>query len=124
LRGVFRLLFSNRWFALAWVALTTASVATFFAKDGGADRLAATAQQIHAQRSMLQAAASEPAHVVEVSDEPPAPETMGLQPLPGSSADPANPRPGDVFLDPATGRRVRAVSRDETAGLEPAFPDQ
>jgi hypothetical protein len=120
---VFRLLFSNRWLALSWVALTTASVATFFAKDGGADRLAVAARQIHAQRSMLEDAASESAHVVDLGEESPDAELTELQPLPGSSADPANPQPGDVFIDP-TGRRVRAVPRDEAAGLEPAFPDQ
>jgi hypothetical protein len=121
---VFTLLFRNRWFALAWVGLTLASVSLFVGKDGGADRLTESAAQVRAQREMLERVAnpelpSSPGLDPSSEAEPPL-----LRSIPGSAADPANPQAGDVFIDPATGRRIRAVRRDEAAGYPPAFPGE
>lgn len=106
------LLFRNRWFAAGWVALTLISVSVFAGKDGGADVIAQGAGQIRAQRSALKQDVEAPP-IVARSTEPAKPVMPKFEALPGSMADPANPQVGDVFVDPLTGRRMRAVRRSE-----------
>jgi hypothetical protein len=122
---MFRLLFRNRWFAVGYVALTLVSASLFVGRGGGADELAQTMKQLQAQRAML----SHPsvAAVVRLPaphpNAGPARETL-LQPVPGSTADQANPRVGDVFVNPVTGQRIRAVKREDAGKYQPAFPGE
>ena len=125
---MFSLLFRNRWFAVGYVALTLASASLFVGREGAADKLAQTAKQLQAQRTAYSEAAArlEAAPMTPPSRQPSA-ETPGglplLQALPGSNADPANPKIGDVFIYPLTGGRVRAVRREDAGKYEPAFPN-
>lgn len=124
---MFSLLFRNRRFALAWAALILASVAIFAGEDGGAERLAESARQVRVQRHMLE---SPPAHQAPVRPAPPPSlpdvpieaDRPLLWAVPGSSADPANPQVGDVFFDPISGERVRAVSRRDAGSSAPVLP--
>jgi hypothetical protein len=125
---MFSLLFRNRWFAVGYVAVTLASVSLFVGRDGGADKLAQTTKQLQAQRAAYSEAAArlEAAPMTSPAPQPsaaPASELPLLQALPGSNADPANPKIGDVFINPLTGDRVRAVRREDAGKYQPAFPD-
>lgn len=123
---MFTLLFRNRWFAVGYVVLTLVSASLFVGRNGGADKLAQTTKQLQAQRAMLSQGAAT-ATVPLPSPEPSA-ETPDQVPLlravSGSHADPANPQVGDVFINPVTGQRVRAVRREDAGEYQPAFPGQ
>ncbi|MDB5723837.1 MAG: hypothetical protein JWQ16_591 [Novosphingobium sp.] len=122
---MFRLLFRNRWFAVGYVALTLVSASLFVGHGGGVDELARTTKQLQVQRAML----SQPSVAPVVRLPAPHPnvgptrETL-LQSVPGSNADPANPQVGDVFVNPVTGQRVRAVKREDAGKYQPAFPGE
>lgn len=123
---MFTLLFRNRWFAVGYVVLTLVSASLFVGRNGGADKLAQTTKQLQAQRAMLSqgaATATVPLPSTEPSTEP-AGEVPLLRAVPGSNADPANPQVGDVFINPVTGQRVRAVRREDAGEYQPAFPGQ
>ncbi|MEO5586601.1 MAG: hypothetical protein ABIQ81_02795 [Novosphingobium sp.] len=107
--AMFSLLFRNRWAALGWAALTLASVAAFVSTGGGADMITRSIRQIETQRKIL-AVPPAPARAVMVAR----PEPLPLQPIPGQPGDPANPKLGDVFIDPVTGQRLRVVRRSAT----------
>ena len=124
---MFSLLFRNRWFAVGYVALTIASASLFVGSDGGADKLAQTTKQLQAQRAAFSQASArlQAAPATPPPGRPsPAPTTTLplLQALPGSNADPAHPKVGDVFINPVTGDRVRAVRREDAGKYQPAFP--
>jgi hypothetical protein len=132
---MFSLLFRNRWFALGYVVLTLVSASLFVGHGGGADRLAQTTRQLRAQRAMYSAAnatsgkvpLSQPMDAPAVPPSPSGEPASGLpllQALPGSDADPANPKVGDVFIDSVTGQRVRAVRREDAGKYQPASPGQ
>lgn len=127
---MFTLLFRNRWFAVGYVVLTLVSASLFVGRNGGADKLAQTTKQLQAQRAMLSqgaATATATATATVPSTEPstePAGEVPLLRAVPGSNADPANPQVGDVFINPVTGQRVRAVRREDAGEYQPAFPGQ
>lgn len=104
---MFSLLFRNRWFALGWVALTLLSASLFVGKDGGADMIARSTERIEEQRRAL-SAAPPPSAAPDAAAEVPV-----LEALPGKPGDPASPQVGDVFVDPATGLRLRAVRRSD-----------
>jgi hypothetical protein len=130
---MFSLLFRNRWFAMGYVGITVASASLFVSQDGGADKLAETTKQVQVQRAMLsQPVIPSAAPRVEPSPSEPNPAILSnqaspaaalLRPLPGSNADPAHPQVGDVFINPLTGQRVRAMRPEDAAGYEPAFPE-
>ena len=126
---MFSLLFRNRWFAVGYVVLTLVSASLFVGQGGGAQQLAQTTKQLQAQRKMYSEAAVRPTAptVMLPSPQPSAEPTSAiplLQALPGSNADPANPKIGDVFINPITGQRVRAVRREDAGKYQPAFPGQ
>lgn len=126
---MFSLLFRNRWFAVGYVVLTLVSVSLFVGQGGGAQQLARTTKQLQAQRAMYSKAAVRPTTTIVTlpSPQPSAEPTAAiplLQALPGSDADPANPKIGDVFVNPVTGQRVRAVRREDAGKYQPAFPGQ
>lgn len=109
------LLFRNRWFAVAWVALTLLSASIFAGRGGGAHQIEQSIRQVQAQHKEAERPVAAPPVVIYASEaaKPPLP---ALRKIPGSNADPANPKPGDVFIDVATGQRVRAVKRSEYEG--------
>jgi hypothetical protein len=119
---MFALLFRNRWFAVGYVVLTLVSASLFVGRDGGADRLAQTTRQLKAQRAALSAPPPAPVPTV-ITVAAPTAAVPALQAVAGSDADPAHPRVGDVFINPLTGQRVRAVRREDAAHYQPAFPD-
>jgi hypothetical protein len=124
---MFRLLFRNRWFAVGYVALTIVSASLFVGQGGGAQRLAQTTKQLQAQRKIYSEAAVRAAATPSPAPQPTAAllvQTPLLQALPGSSADPANPKIGDVFVNPVTGQRVRSVRREDAGKYQPAFPGE
>jgi hypothetical protein len=121
---MFSLLFHNRWFAVGWAVLTLASVSIFVGRDGGAEQLARSAEQLRTYRTLLSSAAA-PMELpsAQMSEEPaPVPPAPLLLPVAGSSANQANPRVGDVFVNPVTGQKFRAVRRQDPARYRPAFP--
>ncbi len=121
---MFSLLFRNRWFAVGWAVLTLASVSMFVGREGGADQLARSAEQLQTHRTLLSGAAA-PIELPsrQMSEEPgPLPPTPLLLPMAGSTADPENPRVGDVFVNPVTGQKVRAIRREDAARHRPEFP--
>lgn len=127
---MFSLLFRNRWFAVGYVVVTLISASVFVGQGGGAQQLAQTTRQLQAQRAAYSAEVVRPV-VVKTAPPPspqpslePAPEGPLLQALPGSNADPANPKIGDVFVNLVTGQRVRAVRREDAGKYQPAFPGQ
>ncbi len=126
---MFPSLFRNRWFAVGYVVLTLVSASLFVRQGGGAQQLAQTTRQLQAQRKMYtEASLRPPATVVAVLAPEPnlerAAQTPLLRALPGSAADPTNPKIGDVFVNPLTGQRVRAVKREDAGKYQPAFPGQ
>lgn len=88
------------------------SVAVFASKDGGAGLIQSSAERIRAQRTALKTEIEAPP-VVARPTQPAKPAFQRLEVLPGSNADPANPQVGDVFVDPLTGQRMRAVRRSD-----------
>lgn len=119
---MFSLLFRNRWFAVGWAVLTLVSVTIFVGREGGAEHLVRSAEQLQTHRALLSGAAAPielPAP--QMSEEPPTPL---LLPVAGSTSAPANPRVGDVFVNPVTGQKVRVVRREDAAKYQAAFPDQ
>lgn len=111
------MLFRNRWFALLWLAMTVASASLFVGEDGGAAKLLDSAKQIRTQREQLQ-------NVLPVSSQLVESETSDFtQPvlLPGGDldADPHNAKPGDVFIDAVSARRVRIVGREASVTQVP-----
>lgn len=121
---MFSLLFRHRRFALGWAALTLGAAAIFASEDGGAERLAESARQVRVQRQLLESPAVPQAPPPSLPDDPVEPDLPLLWAVPGSSADPANPKVGDVFVDPISGERVRAVRRADADAAVPAFPQQ
>lgn len=123
---MFSLLFRNRWFAVGWAVLTLVSVTIFVGREDGAEHLVRSAEQLQTHRALLSGAAAPielPAP--QMSEEPaPRPPTPLLLPVAGSTSDPANPRVGDVFVNPVTGQKVRVVRREDAAKYQAAFPDQ
>ena len=114
-------LFRNRWFALLWLASTLASASLFVGDDGGAEKLRDTAEQIRAQRQQLQNASTHSSHVTEADSGDAAPPL--LLPAGDLGADPNDPKPGDVFIDAVSGRRVRIVGRQSSAEPVAADPE-
>lgn len=124
---MFSLLFRNRWFAVAWVVLMLVSVSIFAGKDGGAQQLAQSAKLVREQREAIERpVVPTPVSSLPVSSSPALPqqvvirapdlqnaELSQLEPIPGSGADLADPRVGDVFVNPVTGHRMRVVRRSE-----------
>jgi hypothetical protein len=122
---MFSLLFRNRWFAVGWVVLTLVSVTIFVGREGGAEHLVRSAEELQTQRALLSGAAA-PIELTapQMSEEPAPRPTPLLLPVAGSTSDPANPRVGDVFVNPVTGQKVRVVRRENAAKYQAAFPDQ
>ncbi len=112
------MLFRNRWFALLWLAMTLASASLFVGDDGGAAKLLDSAKQIRTQREQLQQIPPSSSRLVEAEagDSPP----PVLLPAGDLDADPLNPKPGDVFIEAVSGRRVRIVGREASAAQVPA----
>jgi hypothetical protein len=105
----------------------------FVGRDGGADKLAQTTKQLQAQRAMF-SQASAPLSAAKVAlplqqprqqpSNEPVPELPLLEALPGSTADPAHPQLGDVFINPVTGQRFRVARREDAGKDQAAFPGQ
>ena len=106
-------LFRNRWLALLWLATTLFSASLFVGDDGGAEKLHDTAEQIRAQRQQLQAVPTPSSRMIQAEQDGTA--TPLLLPADDLDADPHNPKPGDVFIDAVSGRRVRIVARETSA---------
>lgn len=106
---MYQFLFRNRWLALVWVLSMLGLVATFFAKDGGQQKLEAAAKQIGEARALeARVAASEPAPApvaTEMAEEESLiDQTTGFDPDPEASSAPAKPaatpRPADQEEQP------------------------
>lgn len=106
------LLFRNRWFAVAWLGTTLVS-ASIFVTGGSVQAIKDSVRKMQAQRKEAERPVVAPPVVIHIPKpaEPAAP--IGFEALPGSSADPAQPKVGDVFVDPKTVQRVRAVRRSD-----------
>ena len=96
---MFKLLFSNRWLALIWVASMLGSVALFVGKDGAAEQLGQTVKHVQQTQHEL------------VTDEAPVAEPAPEEPIaPPSEAGEPNAE-GEIFVNPETGQRIRVVRR-------------
>lgn len=108
---IYSLLFRNRWFALIWAGLTLLSVVAFAGKDGGATQIGQSIDQLKAKRAALAKDTTAAPVIVgpaRVADRP-RPAYSALEALPGSDADPRDPQVGEVFVNPVTSQRFRAV---------------
>lgn len=103
-----KLLFRNRYFALAWVALTLFSVAAFVGDGGGHEQIDAAAQRLQAQQDMMATPAA--GHTFAAEEEPTEEESTEdpEQVLEPSGDDPR-------FMTGPNGERYRILTEEEAA---------